>query len=230
MLIVENLNYQYGAHKVLTDVSIHLERQQIGMLIGQNGAGKSTLLRCIAGWSVTDKGDITVNGIDARKKELEFRRQVVLIPDTPDFYDEMTAWEHLQFIAQLHRIPDWEDEAVSLLEGFQLIEQADTFPFTFSRGMRYKLALCLGLLTRPPLLLLDEPFGPLDAISNQILWRRLEEYVEGGNTVLFSSHIVPTNQLPGVVLFLRNSQVESVPPTDALNLADLLNSDDDDDS
>ncbi len=228
MLNIENLHYHYGAHKVLNDVSVRLEPRQIGMLIGQNGAGKSTLLRCAAGWSVTDKGNITVNGISIRKQEQSFRRQVVLVPDTPDFYDELTAWEHLQFIGQLHRIESWPEQAEELLIAFQLIEQWNTFPFTFSRGMRYKLALCLALLVRPPLLLLDEPFGPLDAVSNQILWSNLETYVGEGNTVLFSSHIVPADQMPEVILHLRQGQVERITPGETLNLAELLNDDDDD--
>lgn len=229
MLIVENLHYQYGAHKVLDDISMRLEAGQLGMLIGQNGAGKSTLLRCAAGWSIPEKGTVTINGVDIKEQERKFRSQVVLVPDTPDFYDELTAWEHLQFVAQLHRIPDWPPLAEELLTEFQLIDQWDTFPFTFSRGMRYKLALCLALMIRPPLILLDEPFGPLDAISSQILWRKLESYAADGNTVLFSSHIVPNDRLPGIILHLRQGHVERITPGETLNLAELLNDGEEDD-
>lgn len=227
MLHVEHLRYDYGAHQVLTDVSFELEPRQLVMLIGQNGAGKSTLLRCLAGWSLPEKGEITINGVSIRQRDQAFRRQVVLVPDTPDFYDELTAWEHLQFTAQLHRLPNWQTEAETLLSAFQLSDQKDTFPFTFSRGMRYKLALCLALLVRPPLLLLDEPFGPLDALSNRVLWRRLEAYIRDGNSVLFSSHFVPTDTLPEHVLLLQHGHVERIPPGETLNLVELLGETDD---
>src|SRR5512145_3111717 len=143
MLSVENLEYQYGSHQVLKELSCQLMSKQVGMLIGQNGAGKSTFLRCVAGWSVPNEGIITVNNVTLSRDEYHFRRQVILVPDTPDFYDELTAWEHLQLIAQLHQIPAWELQGEKLLNEFDLFEHRNTFPFTFSRGMRYKLALCL---------------------------------------------------------------------------------------
>ncbi|MBK8022583.1 MAG: ABC transporter ATP-binding protein [Chloroflexi bacterium] len=212
---------------MLTDVSLHLEAGQLAMLVGQNGAGKSTLLRCIAGWSLSERGKISANGASLHHQEQTFRRQVVLVPDTPDFYDELTAWEHLQFVAQLHRLRDWETEATALLSDFQLLDRRDTFPFTFSRGMRLKLALCLALLVHPPLLLLDEPFAPLDAVSNHVLWQKLAAYAAAGNTVLFSSHTVPGGSLPDVVFFLDQGQIENIPPTESLNLVELLGEGDD---
>jgi len=225
MLHIENLTYQYGTLTVLKDLSLRLSAGQVALLFGENGAGKSTLLRCVAGWTQVRTGTIAVQGVSLREQDRAYRQQVALVPDTPDFYDELTAWEHLQLNAQLHRIPAWQDRAAYLLDRFRLTEQKGALPFTFSRGMRYKLALCLALLIRPPLLLLDEPFAALDALARQTLWQALAEHAEQGGTVLFSSHSAPPGAQPDVLLHLRDGQIEPVEASGEVVLTALLSQD-----
>ncbi|MBN1564508.1 MAG: heme ABC exporter ATP-binding protein CcmA [Anaerolineae bacterium] len=223
ILDVTNLVYHYGTLTVLDDLSFHLASGHMGLLVGQNGAGKTTLLRCLAGWTQVSKGHIVINGIACREQERAYRKQVIFVPDTPNFYDELTAWEHLQFVAQLHRLTAWQTRGTNLLQHFQLLTHKDTLPFTFSRGMRYKLALCLALLVQPPLLLLDEPFGPLDALAQQTLWQTLKQHTRQGGTVLFSSHMIPATESPDVVLHLRQGQIKTIEPRATTDLAQLLN-------
>lgn len=222
MLTATNLTYQYGPHLVLSNLTLHLEPQKLAILVGRNGAGKSTLLRCLAGWVQAHDGTIEINGVSLQRNERQFRQQVILVPDTPDFYDELTAWEHLQLTAQLHRVADWQTRAADLLQRFHLSEHSTAFPFTFSRGMRYKLALCLALLVRPPLLLLDEPFGPLDATSVRELWEMLQSYRVTGGSVLFSSHALPTGEQPDQILWMQDQQLTPLDPATVASLADLL--------
>lgn len=222
LLKVENLSYKYGAHQVLSDVSFELAQGTIAALIGRNGAGKSTLLRCIAGWTMPEDGTIEIAGHDLKRQEREVRQQIIFVSDTPDFYDELTAWEHLQFVAQLHRIDSWEERSEELLEEFKLADHQDAFPFTFSRGMRYKLALCMALLIRPALLLLDEPFGPLDALSVQHLWEHLQAYCSDERSILFSSHMLPEGGSPDVFLLLRDQEVITVDPAETTGILQLL--------
>jgi len=223
MLFVDNLEYRYGTLTVLSDLSFSLSPGQVSLLVGQNGSGKSTLLRCIAGWTHVTQGTITVNGVSCREQDRAYRKQVIFVPDTPDFYDELTAWEHLQFIAQLHRIIAWKTDGTRLLQHFQLLDHKDALPFTFSRGMRYKLALCLALLVNPPLLLLDEPFGPLDALARRTLWQVLKRHAQDGGLVLCSSHTISPDEHPDSVLHLRQGRVEPVGAGDTIDLPQLLN-------
>lgn len=222
MLRIHHLTYQYGTLVVLRDLSLHLPPGQVGLLFGENGAGKSTLLRCIAGWTRVSRGTISVNGVSCQEHERDYRRQVVFVSDTPDFYDELTAWEHLQLIAQLHRIPAWQDHAARLLQQFRLSDSQDSFPFTFSRGMRYKLALCMALLVHPPLLLLDEPFASLDALAAQTLWRTFRHYTSSGGLTVFSSHTIPSHDQPDVILHLHQGQIETLSPAEAVGLTGQL--------
>ncbi len=222
MLRVTNLRYQYGATPVLDNLSFELPNGTLAALVGRNGAGKSTLLRCLAGWTVPETGLIEIDGWQMQRHDQQYRDRVVLVPDMPDFYDELTAWDHLQLVSQLYRTADWQDHSLALLEQFQLADQRLAFPFTFSRGMRYKLALCMALVVQPPLLLLDEPFGPLDSLISRLLWRKLQEYVAAGKSVLFSSHILSDEGQPDRFLLLRDQQVTPLDAAQVTNLADVL--------
>lgn len=207
LLAVDSLSYQYGLNPALKNVSFELDAGELAVLIGRNGAGKSTLLRCIAGWTQATEGNIFLKRRAINQHERWARQHVVLIPDTPPFYEELTAWEHLQMIAQLHRLIDWEDEAAKLLASFGLWSNRESFPFMFSRGMRYKLALCLALLLKPSLLLLDEPLGPLDPLSADFLWGELVRYQEQGMGILLSSHQMPQGIQPERYLIMEQGQL-----------------------
>jgi ABC-2 type transport system ATP-binding protein len=225
MLTVENLSYAYGTHRIFHDVSFELTSGQVACLVGINGAGKTTLLRCLAGWTLPNDGAVSVQGLSLRTHERQVRQHVLLVPDTPDFYDELTAWEHLQLVANLHHIDDWQERSRALLEAFQLTDGRSAFPFTFSRGMRHKLALCMALLIGPPLLLMDEPFGPLDAISGHVLWEALRAHRDSGKSVFFSSHILPAGIRPDSLYLLRDRQINPVDPDSNTDLEALLDHD-----
>lgn len=222
MLTVVNLSYQYGANSVLSNLSFELPDGTLAALVGRNGAGKSTLLRCLAGWTVPADGTLNIQGRSLRHREQEYRDQVILVPDTPDFYDELTARDHLQLVSQLYHVDHWQERGKTLLEQFHLFDQRLAFPFTFSRGMRYKLALCMALVVQPPLLLLDEPFGPLDSLASRLLWRHLRDYCATGKSVLFSSHILPDDGRPDLFLLLHKQQVTLLEAAQVTSLADIL--------
>jgi ABC-2 type transport system ATP-binding protein len=207
LLCVDHAWFAYSAVDVLTDVSFGIESGEIAALIGRNGAGKSTLLRCVAGWSRLKDGEVLVQGIRLRASEREFRQRLVLVPDTPSFYDDLTAWEHIQFVAQAHRLSDWRAGAEDLLERFGLWRQREAFPFTYSRGMRYKLAVCMALLVEPNVLLLDEPFGPLDPFSMEQLWGQLQQCRQRKMGVLLSSHTMPDYAQPDRYLVMEEEQI-----------------------
>ncbi len=215
LLSVANLNYTYGSAQVLYDVSFEVGPGELVILAGRNGAGKSTLLRCIAGWTKPSRGEILISGMPIEKSERDARRWLMLVPDTPVFYDQLTAWEHLSFLARAYRLHDWEAQADQLLRHYGLSTQRNAYPFTFSRGMQYKLGLSLALLVEPELLLLDEPFGPLDALSASQLWSDLETYRDAGISVLLSSHQLPSEARPDrFILMDEGSVLGDGPPHD----------------
>ena len=204
---VDGLAFEYGAYLALRDVSFDLEEGEIVVLVGRNGAGKSTLLRAVAGWSRIADGDVRLLGVSTRRDERRLREHLVLVPDRPDFYDDLTTWEHLQFVANVNRRKGWEPRAEALLRRFGLWSRRQSYPFTYSLGMRYKLALCMALLLSPAILLCDEPFGLLDPVSASDLWADLDEQRSNGTAVLLSSHNLPAEADPDRYLVLEQGQV-----------------------
>ncbi len=204
---IDQLGYSYGSVPVLREISLTLYAGEITVLIGRNGAGKTTLLRCLAGWSRATTGEVRLDGMSLGQNERLARARVVLVPDTPTFYDALTAWEHLQLVAQLHRLAAWQERAAQLLDVFALGAQRDAYPFTFSRGMRHKLALSMALLLSPPLLLLDEPFAPLDPQSAVDLWAALQARRAAGTAVLLSSHALPGKAYPDRYVVIDGGQI-----------------------
>ncbi|MDD9955463.1 MAG: ABC transporter ATP-binding protein [Anaerolineaceae bacterium] len=226
LLRVQGLGYKYGSFHALSDVSFQAGAGELIALVGRNGAGKSTLLRCIAGWSRASDGEVHIMGQALAENERQAREHVVLLPDTPPFYDELTAWEHLQFAAQSHGWRDWEDEGEDLLERYGLFNNRDAFPFAFSRGMRYKLAMCMALLVEPKILLMDEPLGPLDPVSADELWIELNRHRNEGMTILLSSHQLPHEAWPDRYLIMEQGEIIGQGTPDELRASLGLGADD----
>ncbi len=206
-LRVSGLTHRYGDVEALGAVSLEVPAGCVAALVGRTGAGKSTLRACAAGWTRATAGTIEILGLPVDRAEREIRRYVVLVPDTPRFWIDLTAWEHLQYLAGVHRLRDWRGEAEALLAGFGLLGHRDAFPLSYSRGMRHKLALAMALLVRPRLLLLDEPFAPLDAESAAQLWTALRGQASRGAGVLFSCHQLPPGTEPDAWVVLDGGRL-----------------------
>ena len=207
MLRLTDISYTYGSYLAVNQVSLDLEAGELVVLAGRNGAGKTTLLRCIAGWNQITHGQVELSGASIYEAERAMRRNLVLIPDTPPFYNDLTVMEHLQFIARVNTLANWRDTAQNFLKRFGLTSNQNAMPAALSRGQRYKLALCMALLVDPQILLLDEPFGPLDPFSAHQLWDDLWARRGRGKTVLLSSHQSPLNTRPDRYLFMEGGDL-----------------------
>jgi ABC-2 type transport system ATP-binding protein len=207
LLQLTDVSYTYGSYLALNQVSFDVEAGELVVLAGRNGAGKTTLLRCIAGWNQITRGQVDLMGTSIYQAERTMRRNLILIPDTPPFYNDLTVGEHLRFIAQVNRLANWQGTAQDLLKRFGLAASQAALPAALSRGQRYKLALCMALLVDPQLLLLDEPFGPLDPFSAHQLWDDLWARRGRGKTVLLSSHQSPLNVRPDRYLFMEGGDL-----------------------
>lgn len=192
----------YGPVEVLHGIDFTLRAGERVALIGPNGAGKSTLLQCLAGWLPMDKGEVTICGISLAREEQKARASLVMLPDTPKFYQSLTAWDHMLMVGRFHDLVNVEAAAEYLLDALGLWDVRKNYPSTYSRGMKYKLGLALGLLINPKIILLDEPTAALDPLSAIVLWQMLDDFQqEDGGSVLLSSHQVEL-VTPGIDRFL----------------------------
>ena len=189
LLQATNLSHSYSNFQVLAPTNLILNAGEISVLEGPNGSGKTTLMLCLSGLIRPTTGEIHVNGYDLYADEPEAKRALAFMPDVPRFYVELTAWEHLRFLALAHNAEEgFETRAEALLREFDLWEARDLFPQYYSRGMSLKLGLLFALIRPFKVLLLDEPTSALDSDSCRLFTRHLSELRERGIAILLSTH------------------------------------------
>lgn len=178
---------KYGKTKACDDVSFTLEDGTITVLLGPNGAGKSTIIKSIIGFLRYD-GTITANGLE--NKSVAAKKLVGYIPEMPSLYPNLTISEHIEFVARAYKLTNYKEYAEELFERFELTDKKKKFGDELSKGMQQKLNICLGLLPRPSILLLDEPMIGLDPHAIKQLRLILEEERARGTTILVSTHMI----------------------------------------
>ena len=191
---VQNIRKSFGRFVALDGVSIDIPTGQLVALLGPSGCGKTTLLRIIAGLDFADSGKIIVDGEDTSDKHVR-QRQVGFVFQHYALFRHLTVFENVAFGLRVksgrERPPEAEirRRVHQLLELVQLDWQAERYPSQLSGGQRQRIALARALAVEPRVLLLDEPFGALDAKVRKELrrWlRRLHEELH--ITSLFVTH------------------------------------------
>ncbi len=163
-----NLSKQFGTFAALRDVSLEVRSGELLALLGPSGSGKTTLLRVIAGLDVADSGQVLFQGEDATDQHVR-ERQVGFVFQHYALFRNMTIFENVAFGLRVRpkdvRPPDAEirDRVHELLKLVQLDWLAERYPHQLSGGQRQRIALARALAVEPKVLLLDEPFGALDA-------------------------------------------------------------------
>lgn len=190
LLEANEISRRYGEFVALKPVTLALFPGDLIVLSGPNGAGKSTLLLCLSGLLGLTSGTVRVQGHDLYyNEEPAARRGLAFVPDMPVFYHELTAWEHLYFMALAHSAQDgFEARAQTLLRDLGLWEARDLYPHAYSRGMHLKLGLALALIRPFQVLLLDEPTSALDEDSVTLLCERLRRLRDAGAAILLTTH------------------------------------------
>jgi sulfate/thiosulfate transport system ATP-binding protein len=189
-ILVSSATRRFGDFTALDDVSVEIPSGSLTVLLGPSGSGKSTLLRVIAGLERPDAGSVEIDGRDATDLPPQ-RRGVGFVFQHYAAFKHMTVRENVAFGLKVARRPKTEIRARvdELLELVQLPGLADRYPAQLSGGQRQRMALARSLATQPSVLLLDEPFGALDARVRQELraWlRHLHDEVHV--TTVFVTH------------------------------------------
>ncbi len=184
MIVAKNLTKHYGSALALDNVSFTIQPGESVALWGANGAGKTTALRCLLG-VLPFEGELTVNGIDVRQQGKAVRGMIGYVPQEVTFYD-LTVWETLQFYARLKKVS--LDRIEGALQQVQLADQKKKAVRALSGGMKQRIALAVGLLSDPPVLMLDEPTANLDVQAQRDFIQTIQGLNQAGKTVVFSSH------------------------------------------
>jgi len=187
MLRVNNLTKKYGKLLANDDISFEVPNSNICVLLGPNGAGKSTVIKSIIGF-LKYSGSITIDNYE--NKSIEAKKLIGYIPEFPALYPNLTISEHLEFIARVYKIKDYQSYAQELLERLELSDKKKKFGDELSKGMQQKLSICCGLLPKPKLILFDEPMIGLDPHAIKELKNIFLELKNTGNSLLVSTHMI----------------------------------------
>jgi ABC-2 type transport system ATP-binding protein len=187
---VSHLSKRFGTLIALDDISFSISEGETFGFLGPNGAGKTTTIRILTGISTPTTGTATIFGKDIIRDTIATRKQMGIVHETSNIYDDLTAWQNLMFTAELYTIGKHEREkrGSELLELFGLFERRHDKVHGFSKGMKRRLTLAMGLVNSPRLLFLDEPTSGLDVQSNLIIREVIRDLTSKGVTVFLTTH------------------------------------------
>jgi ABC-2 type transport system ATP-binding protein len=172
------LQKSYGDQHALRGVSVEARAGERVACIGPNGAGKTTLLTILAGIQPADAGSVRTSDGGS----------VGWVPQGLSLYTRLTVAENLRLFARLERVADVEKTVDRMLAQTGLGERADDRVERLSSGNRQRVNVAIGLLSEPPVLLMDEPSAALDPRQRERLWEHIDALAGGGTTVVYATH------------------------------------------
>jgi ABC-2 type transport system ATP-binding protein len=180
----------FGNFTAVDRVNLELYPGEFYGFLGPNGAGKTTTLMMLLGILTPTAGSIKLFGKDLHEDPFSIKRRIGVVVEAQSLYDEMTAWEYLQFFGRLYGAGSTDKRAQELLERMNLWQWRDVLVSGYSTGMQRKLGLVRALLHAPDLLILDEPVASLDPYGIREVRELLWDEQKQGRTILISSHIL----------------------------------------
>jgi len=192
IISIRNLYKNYGAKKVLKDISIDIFPGQVIGYIGPNGAGKSTTVKILCGLISDFSGQVTIKGFDVKQNPLAVKSIIGYVPELAELYDVLTPNEFLTMVGALYNLPPnvVDERGRGMLEAFGLAGNMDQRMDSFSKGMKQKVLITSGLLHNPDIIILDEPLAGLDANSVIIVKELISKLADSGKTIFYSSHMM----------------------------------------
>ncbi len=189
-LEVQNIVKSFGHEQVVKDLTFSLDAKKTLSILGKSGCGKTTMLKTIGGLVSPDSGCIRLKGEDITHKKPE-KRNIVYLYQEDLLFPHLNAFENIAFGLRLKKIPKStiEEKVAHMLSSLELESQSQKMPNQLSGGQRQRVSFGRAIITNPSLLLLDEPFGSLDAGTRQrmqSLFKKLSE--EFDITSLFVTH------------------------------------------
>jgi len=191
-IAIDGVWKRYGEITALQGASIHVACGTALGLVGPNGAGKSSLLRLLCGMARPDAGTVRLAGVDPIGDPVVAKQRFGYMPDLPALFELLTGVEQLAWVGRLRGVADdLLQMRIRELSSVLDLDGALSRPIsTYSRGTRQKLAFAAALIYDPRIVVLDEPFEGVDALTVRAMKTVLRQFVETGTTILLSSHIL----------------------------------------
>jgi ABC-2 type transport system ATP-binding protein len=189
LVSVHQLTKRFGERVAVDSVSFEIRRGEIFGLLGPNGAGKSTTVNILSTDLSPDSGQAEIAGLPVTDG-MAVKRRIGVVPQELAIYDDLTAYENLDFFARVYDMPRVERSAriQEVLTQAGLEDRANEQVKTFSGGMKRRLNLALGIVHRPAFLMLDEPTVGVDPQSRERIFDIVRALQLSGTTILYTTH------------------------------------------
>lgn len=205
----ENIEKQYGNQKVLKNISLSLQKGEFASLLGPSGCGKSTLLRCLAGLESVTGGKIYIDGVDVTQKTPK-EREIGMVFQQYSLFPNMTVEQNISFGLKMKHIPrpQIKEDVKKIIEAVALTGSEKKKPSQLSGGMQQRVALARALVTKPKVLLLDEPLSAIDAKLRKNLQSEIRRIQRETNiTTIFVTHDQSEAMIMSDTIHIMNSGV-----------------------
>ncbi len=223
---VKDLEYKYGDFKAVDGVNFFVREGEIFSFLGPNGAGKSTVINILTTLLPVQKGSVIIAGYDLAKEPVQVRRSIGIVFQDETLDRDLTVWETLELHGRIYSMPKAErkdriDEIIKLVE---LEEKRNVRTRFLSGGMKRRLEIGRGLMTRPKVLFLDEPTIGLDTQTRRRLWDYIKKVNDSGTTIFLTTHYMDeADQVSNWIDILDHGKI--IASGDPTTLKDALGND-----
>jgi ABC-2 type transport system ATP-binding protein len=185
-IVAEHLQKTFGTTLAVDDMNLKVASGEIFGLVGSDGAGKTTTMRLLVGALKADSGDASICGYSVTRQIEQVRAQLGYLSQRFSFYEDLTVLENIRFFAEMRGLSrqEWLPRCLEILEFVGLDSFKDRRAGQLSGGMKQKLGLASALVTRPKVLLLDEPTTGVDPVTRQDFWQLLIRLVSSPPGIL----------------------------------------------
>lgn len=212
ILTVKNLVMKFSNHAVLKNIDFDIEKGEKVFIIGPSGCGKSTLLRCLNHLIKPTRGDITFEGHDLKKTDINLiRTKLGLVFQSFNLFPHLTVLENIILAPTKLKLMTEEDakqKALELLNSIKLKDKANFYPDELSGGQKQRVAIIRTLIMEPNLIMFDEPTSALDPKMTKEVTSLIQEVAETGITMLIVSHEMEfVKSLATRVIFMQDGKI-----------------------
>jgi len=169
---------------MIEKIKMTIRPGELVAMIGSNGAGKSTTIKAIMGQLPFLAGEVEM------QKGLTYS----FVPERPTFYEDLTLWEHIEFVASIEELSNWQPFVQEWLERLRLQHVIHDLPGSFSKGMQQKSMILLAIMSKPSLWIIDEPFMGLDPTATKVFLETMQKERDRGAGILMCTHVLDTAQ------------------------------------
>ena len=188
MISTQNLTKKFDQITAVKNLTLEIPEGEVFGFLGPNGAGKTTTIRMLTSLISPTTGSASVNGHIVGEQDIDIRRSVGLLTETPGLYNNLSAERNLQIYASLYEVEDIKGQVEKYLRFLGLWERRLDLAATFSKGMKQKLAIARALLHEPRTLFLDEPTAGLDPEASRLVREFILEIKQEGRTIFICTH------------------------------------------